>query len=637
MYEKEEESESEMGQEILNLLRPRSLVILFIGGIFIFLAFSSFSQQEEDIVEEFHEITHRTFLDVDIDKQRLGRIVIGLYGEVVPKTVENFRALCTGEFGKGKSGKALHYKGIPFHRIIPGFMIQGGDTVYGNGRGNESIYGGVFCDENFKIKHSHAGMVAMVNSGPNSNGAQFFITTVKAYWLDGEHVVFGKVIEGMDTVYAIEGGAGTYSGKPRKKVVIADSGEILNSDDTTATGKSSDVSEPPSKPLLSSYIDEFNQLHHSPPPSESDPSSSSHYPTNITYNYQSPRPIKDIAFLILFLLFVILTFGFGIFASINKNPNSSSVSAFAYDISSDSCIKRHSSSGIGDKFLFLNLFRLNGEIVPREEQGKVFCVWKQDSWVPAYFALAIITMLWSATAMVEAQVYVISGTIAQWYFSKDDSKVRKTIRHSLRNAFGPSFGTICFSGLLIGIVRIVRAAVDSAASEDASGMINLILRCCVNAFLSAFEFLNKFTINFSAITGEAYCSSARLTYELLRRNLLSAVIVETVSTRLLAAIIFVLSAIYAIVVCVILKAASGLGVDSYFVAAMAFVVLMVVLGLLVSVLDNVIDTVYICYAVDRDKGEVCKQEVHEIYVHLPIKRNHNPAYLNATARTPLLV
>ncbi|KAI3728942.1 hypothetical protein L6452_17587 [Arctium lappa] len=230
MYEKEEESESEMGREISNLLRPRSLVIFLIASVFVFLAFSSFSQQEEDTMEEVHEITHRAFLDVDIDKQRLGRIVIALYGEVVPKTVENFRALCTGELGKGSSGKPLHYKGTPFHRIIPGFMIQGGDTVYGNGRGNESIYGAIFRDENFKIKHSHAGMVAMVNSGPDSNGAQFFITTVKAYWLDGEHVVFGKVIEGMDTVYAIEGGAGTYSGKPRKKVVIADSGEIPKSE-----------------------------------------------------------------------------------------------------------------------------------------------------------------------------------------------------------------------------------------------------------------------------------------------------------------------------------------------------------------------------------------------------------------------
>ncbi len=105
-------------------------------------------------------------------------------------------------------------------------MIQAGDVVFGDGRGSESIYGGTFPDENFKLKHSSAGVVSMANSGPDSNGSQFFITTVKASWLDGQHVVFGKVIQGMDTVYAVEGGAGTYSGKPRKKVRIIDSGEI---------------------------------------------------------------------------------------------------------------------------------------------------------------------------------------------------------------------------------------------------------------------------------------------------------------------------------------------------------------------------------------------------------------------------
>ncbi|XAR59826.1 Peptidylprolyl isomerase [Bertholletia excelsa] len=218
-----------MRREISVLLQPRCLLLLVVSLLFIIFVFST-SQREEEKAEEVYEITHRVYLDVDIDKQRVGRIVIGLYGQDVPKTVENFRALCTGELGKSASGKALHYKGTPFHRIIPGFMIQGGDIIYGDGKGSVSVYDGTFPDESFKIKHSHPGVVSMVNSGPDSNGSQFFITTVKASWLDGEHVVFGKVIEGMDTVYAIEGGAGTYSGKPRKKVIIADSGEIPKSD-----------------------------------------------------------------------------------------------------------------------------------------------------------------------------------------------------------------------------------------------------------------------------------------------------------------------------------------------------------------------------------------------------------------------
>ncbi|KAL6211950.1 hypothetical protein ACLB2K_017173 [Fragaria x ananassa] len=208
------------------LLQPRSLLLFTVLTIFLIFVFTSTHQKEEEKVEQAPEITHRVYLDIDIEEQRLGRIVIGLYGQVVPKTVENFRALCTGEKGKGVKGKLLHYKGTPFHRIVSGFMIQGGDIIHGDGKGYESIYGGTFADENFKVKHSHAGTVSMVNTGPDSNGSQFFITTIKASWLDGEHVVFGKVIQGMDMVYAIEGGAGTYSGKPRKKVVIADSGEI---------------------------------------------------------------------------------------------------------------------------------------------------------------------------------------------------------------------------------------------------------------------------------------------------------------------------------------------------------------------------------------------------------------------------
>lgn len=251
--------------------------------------------------------------------------------------------------------------------------------------------------------------------------------------------------------------------------------------------------------------------------------------------------------------------------------------------------------------------------------------------MPAYYTLAILTMLWSATAMVELQVYVISGTIAQWYFAKDhDSTPKRSIRSSLRNALGPSSGTVCLSGLLICAVRVVRAAVDGARQEELQGIVNLMLRCCVNALLTAIDFLNKFTINFAAITGEAYCTSARMTYELLKRNLLSAVFVETVSSRILGGIVFVFSAIYAIVACAILKAVSNLGADAYFVAALAWVLLILVLGFFVHVLDNVIDTVYVCYAIDRDRGEVCKQEVHEVYDNLPIRRNHRSSLANRT-------
>nr|CAD1844254.1 unnamed protein product [Ananas comosus var. bracteatus] len=290
--------------------------------------------------------------------------------------------------------------------------------------------------------------------------------------------------------------------------------------------------------------------------------------------------------------------------------------------------------------VFLVFATWNGEVVAREREGArgerhYACVWKQDAWVPAYFALAIITMVWSAATMVEAKVYVISGTIAQWYFAKEGTRPTKSLRSSLRNAFGPSFGTICFSGMVMGAVRFVRAVVDSANQEnEARGFVNLVLKCCANFLFLAFDFVNKFTINFAAITGEAYCSAARTSYDLLKRNLLSAVFVETVSTRVLIGIIFVLSAFYAIVVCAILKAVSALGVKMYLVAALAWLLLMVVLGYFVHVLDNVVDTVYVCYAIDRDKGEVNKQDVHEVYVQLPLSRNHRPPL---SSRSPLIV
>lgn len=167
----------------------------------------------------------KVFFDVNIGSKPAGRIVMELFNEQLPKTCENFRALCTGEKGAGRSNVPLHYKNSIFHRVIPGFMLQGGDFTRANGTGGESIYGSKFADEGFPFKHDRPYLLSMANAGPNTNGSQFFITTVPCDWLDGRHVVFGQVVSGEDVVKAVER-VGSQSGKPSETVTIVDCGQL---------------------------------------------------------------------------------------------------------------------------------------------------------------------------------------------------------------------------------------------------------------------------------------------------------------------------------------------------------------------------------------------------------------------------
>ena len=207
-------------------------VISSVFAIFAAVTLASKTAKPQSGNPDEEVITAKVFFDISIDGKHAGRFIFGLFGKTVPRTVENFRALATGE-KINAVGKRIGYKGSRFHRIIKDFMIQGGDFTRGDGRGGESIYGAKFEDENFKVRHTRRGLLSMANAGPNTNGSQFFLTSVATPWLDNRHVVFGSLLSGHDEneklLKKIESLPKDRNDDPTVKVIIAKCGEILES------------------------------------------------------------------------------------------------------------------------------------------------------------------------------------------------------------------------------------------------------------------------------------------------------------------------------------------------------------------------------------------------------------------------
>jgi cyclophilin family peptidyl-prolyl cis-trans isomerase len=174
-----------------------------------------------------HPQNPRVFFDIQIGRRDAGRITFELFANITPRTAENFRALCTGERGLSPfSGTKLHYKGCPFHRIISGFMAQGGDFTNGDGTGGEAIFSKNFDDENFLLKHNRPGLLSMANAGPNTNGSQFFLTFRDTPHLDGRHVVFGEIVSGLEILKVMEMVATDANDCPKTAVLISDCGQV---------------------------------------------------------------------------------------------------------------------------------------------------------------------------------------------------------------------------------------------------------------------------------------------------------------------------------------------------------------------------------------------------------------------------